>query len=133
MFAKKLFFMDFFFSDSVGSKSTLRLSGLFLRRTPDREFHSYIPLLDYNPSDYEVLLRFWGSEPFPRHLGAFSGPMIAGEDPEETLLSKSSQWTNDLASTLHIHNATAVEWQKFVMALGGTQVLLAMCHSLQNY
>ena len=76
----------------------VRLSGLFLRRKSDREFHSYIPLLDYNPNDYEVLLRMWGSEPFPRHLGAFSGPVIAGEDPQETLLTKSIGWTKDLAS-----------------------------------
>lgn len=45
-----------------------------------------------------MLLRTWGSEPFPRHLGAFSGPVIAGEDPQETLLTKSNSWTKDLAS-----------------------------------
>ncbi len=77
-----------------------RLSGLFLRRKSDKEFHSYIPLFDYNPWDYEVLLRMWGSAPFAEHLGAFSGPVIAGEDPEETLLKKSSDWTINLASML---------------------------------
>lgn len=79
-------------------ESALRLSGLFLRRKSDKEFYSYIPLLNYCPDDYEVLLRVWGSEPFPRHLGAFSGPMIAGEDPEVTLLMKSKDWTKKLAS-----------------------------------
>ena len=74
------------------------MSGLFLRRKPDKEFHSYIPMLDYSADDYEVLLRVWGSEPFPGHLGAFSGPMIVGEDPEETLLTKSCDWTKNLAS-----------------------------------
>ena len=76
----------------------LRLSGLFLRRKSDQEFHSYIPLFDYNPWDYEVLLRVWGSAPFSQHLSAFSGPIIAGENPEETLLNKSNDWTKDLAS-----------------------------------
>ena len=85
-----------------GISGQLRLSGLFLRRKSDKEFHSYIPLFDYNSWDYEVLLRMWGSEPFTRHLGAFSGPVIAGEDPEETLLNKSSDWTNNLASELAI-------------------------------
>lgn len=74
------------------------MSGLFLRRKSDKEFHSYIPLLDYDPNDYEVLLRMWGSEPFPRHLGALSGPMISGEDPEITLLKKSGDWVKNLAS-----------------------------------
>lgn len=85
-------------STSTFRVSSLRLSGLFIRRKSDREFHSYIPLLDYNSSDYEVLLRLWGSEPFPHHLGAFSGPLITGEDPQETLLKKSNDWTKDLAS-----------------------------------
>lgn len=89
----------------------LRLSGLFLRRRSDREFHSYIPLLDYHPDEYEVLLRVWGSEPFSRHLSTFSGPMIVGEDPEEMLLSRSNDWTNNLASKF-IDIRTAVVWLK---------------------
>lgn len=88
----------FSFRETDGFNSALRVSGLFLRRKSDREFHSYIPFLDYHPGDYEVLLRAWGSEPFSRHLGAFSGPIIAGEDPEETLLTKSKDWTKNLAS-----------------------------------
>lgn len=86
------------FRETSNPYSTLRVSGLFIRRKADREFHSYIPLLAYHPGDYEVLLRQWGSEPFPSHLGAFSGPMIAGLDPEEILLEKSSSWIKTLAS-----------------------------------
>lgn len=80
--------------------SALRVSGLILRRAEGKEFHSYIPMLDYHVGDYEVLLRYWGSEPYSLHLGGFSGPMIAGEDPEETLLTRSSDWTKNLASQL---------------------------------
>lgn len=103
--------------------SSLRLSGLFIRRKSDREFHSYIPLLDYNSSDYEVLLRLWGSEPFPHHLGAFSGPLITGEDPQETLLKKSNDWTKDLANKAEISNYKPMKSHKalFLSMHGGEE------------
>ena len=74
------------------------MAGLFLRRKPGKEFHNYISLFDYDPSDYEVLLRKWPSGTFFHHLGAFSGPVIAGEDPEVTLLRESTKWSKNFAS-----------------------------------
>ena len=76
------------------------MSALILRRTKEQEDQSYAPVIEYNVNDYEVLLRFWGSEPFPDHLGGFSGPTIVGEDPEKTLLTRSTDWTNALAGKL---------------------------------
>ena len=39
------------------ARDSLRVAGLILRRNPEQEFHSYIPLLPYHPGDYQVLLR----------------------------------------------------------------------------
>lgn len=78
--------------------SQLRVAGLFLRRKAGQEFHTYINILKYEPHHYEVLLRRWQSEPFLLHLGAFSGPVIDGEDPQTTLLRESQAWTINLAS-----------------------------------
>ena len=78
--------------------SQIRVAGLFLRRKSGQEFHTYINILNYNPNHYEVLLRRWPSEPFLLHLGAFSGPVIDGEDPQDTLLRESQSWTINLAS-----------------------------------
>ena len=75
----------------------LRVAGLFLRRRKCKEFHCYIDRLPYDPSDYEILLRRWPSEPFKSYLGAFSGPAIPEESPEETLLRESQKWTAKLA------------------------------------
>lgn len=80
--------------------SQLRVAGLFIRRKTGQEFHTYIDVINYNPEHYEVLLRRWPSEPFILHLGAFSGPIIAGEDPRDTLLRESGKWTIHLASEL---------------------------------
>ncbi len=44
-----------------------------------------------------MLLRKWPSDPFFHHLGAFSGPVISGEDPQTTLLRESQSWSINLA------------------------------------
>lgn len=75
----------------------LRVAGLLLRRREGKEFHPYSNRLPYDPEDYEILLRQWPSEPFKSYLGAFSGPAIQGEAPEETLLKESQKWTAKLA------------------------------------
>ena len=74
------------------------MAGLLLRRREGKEFYHYTDSLSYNPADYEVLLRRWPSEPFKSYLGAFSGPAIQGDAPEETLLRESQKWTAKLAS-----------------------------------
>ena len=86
---------------------SLRVAGLFLRRKAGKEFHTYIQLMDYNPHDYEILLRKWPAEPFLNHLGAFSGPVIAGQDPEQTLLQESKAWSERLAAKAGIMGAPA--------------------------
>lgn len=104
---------------------SLRLAGLILRRRSGREFHSYIKLHDYVPADYEVLLRTWPSEPFTSHLGAFSGPMIAGQDPEETLLRESMGWTRKLAEKAGLSPGRGVQGRRAVFLSvhgGGKQV-----------
>lgn len=78
-------------------RSQLRAAGLFLRRKAGQEFHTYISILNYNPDHYEVLLRKWPREPFFHYLAAFSGPVIAGEDPQTTLLRESQSWSINLA------------------------------------
>lgn len=88
---------DLMFTFALSEAPTMRLAGLFLRRKAGREFHNYIQLLDYDPREYEVLLRRWPTEPFLQHLGAFSGPMIVGEDPQVTLLRESQSWSEKLA------------------------------------
>ena len=75
----------------------LRVAGLFLRRRKDKEFLRYTDHLPYKASDYEVLLRRWPSEPFESYLGAFSGPAISGEAPEQTLLRESKNWAAKMA------------------------------------
>ena len=75
----------------------LRVAGLFLRRRTAKERLRYTEPLPYNASDYEILLRQWPSEPYKSYLGAFSGPAITGEAPEETLLRESKNWAAKLA------------------------------------
>ena len=104
---------------------SLRVAALFLRRRADKEFHSYINLLEYNPNDYEILLRRWPSEPFLLHLGAFSGPVLAGQDPEQTLLHESQAWTVNLAGKAGIVDAPGMQGRRTVFLSvhgGGKQV-----------
>lgn len=75
----------------------LRVASLFLRRRQAKESARYTAHLPYDASDYEVLLRLWPSEPFKSYLGAFSGPAIPGEEPEETLLRESKNWAAKMA------------------------------------
>ena len=75
----------------------IRVAGLILRRKKGKEFHHYTDRLPYDQTDYEILLRRWPSDPFKSYLGAFSGPTIPGDAPEETLLRESRNWTAKLA------------------------------------
>lgn len=75
----------------------LRVAGLFLRRRQAKESPRYTAHLPYDALDYEILLRLWPSEPYKSYLGAFSGPAIHGEPPEETLLRESKNWAEKLA------------------------------------
>ncbi len=100
---------------------TLRLAGLVLRRKSSKEFHSYIQLPEYSPRDYEVLLRTWPSEPFLKHLGAFSGPVLAGQEPEATLLGESQAWTRKLGERAGATEVKGVQGRRavFLSAHGG--------------
>ena len=107
------------------SPPSLRVAGLFLRRRADKAFHTYINLLEYNPSDYEVLLRSWPTEPFLHHLGAFSGPVITGEDPVQTLLDRSQSWTVNLATKAGVTGVPGMQGRRAVFLSvhgGGRQV-----------
>ena len=112
-------------SDFCRGPPSLRVAALFLRRRAGKEFHSYINLLEYNPNDYEILLRRWPSEPFLLHLGAFSGPVIEGQDPEQTLLRESQAWTVNLAGKAGIVDAPGMQGRRTVFLSvhgGGKQV-----------
>ena len=101
------------------------MAALFLRRRADKAFHTYINLLEYNPSDYEVLLRSWPTEPFLHHLGAFSGPVITGEDPVQTLLDRSQSWTVNLATKVGVTGVAGMQGRRAVFLSvhgGGRQV-----------
>ena len=107
------------------SSPNLRVAALFLRRRADKAFHTYINLLEYNPSDYEVLLRSWPTEPFLHHLGAFSGPVITGEDPAQTLLHRSQSWTVNLATKVGVTGVPGMQGRRAVFLSvhgGGRQV-----------
>ncbi|CAI8012074.1 Krev interaction trapped protein 1 [Geodia barretti] len=84
------------------SSRGLKVAGLILRRNPEREFHTYLPLLPYNPSDYQILLRTWPTAPFKGYLGAFSGPAISGQDPSTTLIQETAKWTQRLAQQANL-------------------------------
>ena len=75
------------------SSSSIKLAAVILRRKrlPTKPNGAYSPL------DYEVLLRPWLAEPFLKHLAVFSGPILADEDPGETLLQQSYNWSKKLA------------------------------------
>ncbi len=103
----------------------LRLAGLILRRRSGREFHSYTPLTEYVSADYEVLLRTWPSEPFAGYLGAFSGPVVAGSAPEETLLRESQGWTRKLGEKAGLAGVQGIHGRRAVFLSahgGGSQV-----------
>ena len=107
------------------SPPSLRVAALFLRRRADKAFYTYINLLEYNPSDYEVLLRSWPTEPFLHHLGAFSEPVITGEDPVQTLLHRSQSWTVNLATKVGVTGVPGMQGRRAVFLSvhgGGRQV-----------
>ena len=96
------------------AKESIRVAGLFIRRKAGKEFHHYISLPSYEPQDYEVLLRGWPSDPYKHHLGAFSGPVIPGEDPPTTMLQQSNLWSAGLAENANVRGARGIEGRRAV-------------------
>lgn len=95
------------------SKGGLQIAGILLRRKERSEFHSYVKVFDYDPCDYEVLLRSAG-EPFQRQLAIPAFPAVWGQNPEATALEEYKKWSLSLASSAGLQNARSLEGRRAV-------------------
>ena len=94
-----------FFSQS--SSKQIKLAALILRRTPKKEKPIYQQIIPYQATDYEVLLRYWPSEPYFHSLAAFSGPVYSS--PEVVLVEKCRDWSEKLAETAGHPDRTGIK------------------------
>ena len=46
--------------------------------------------------------RRWPAAPFKGYLGAFSGPVISGQDPSTTLIRETANWMQRLTQQAHL-------------------------------
>ena len=75
-----------------------KLAALPIRRKASEERDIYDDCSQYNPFDYEILLRRWPADPHLNSLAAFSGPIIEDSvDPGSTLMQQFYQWSKQLA------------------------------------
>ena len=67
-----------------------------------------------------MLCHRWPTPPFKGYLGTFSGPVITGHDPPETLVQESYNWTLRLAQQAKLGEAAVtVRRSEFISVHGG--------------
>eukprot|EP00731_Ephydatia_muelleri_P031926 Em0023g433a len=112
------------------SKGSLHVAGVLLRRKERSEFHSYVKLFDYDPSDYEILLRSTG-EPFQRHLDVLTTPAVWGQSTEATAVEAYKKWSDFLASSAGVQNARSLEGRRAVfLSVHGGEKGVTLCYAV---